>query len=66
MFYVPFINLCNRSVRDRSSTSTNHTHEGVSFRAAADQPKAGHPNFEAILISVQNIYLTISHSVWDI
>ena len=27
---------------------------------------AGHPDFEAILISVQNSYLSISHSVWDI
>ena len=26
---------------------------------------AGHPYFEAILISVQNFHLTIPHSVWD-
>ena len=27
---------------------------------------AGHPNFEAILISVKSFNLTISHSIWDI
>ena len=38
MFFVAFINLCNRSLGGRSSTSTTHTHEGISFHAAADQP----------------------------